>query len=525
MRITSRLSVAVALLALWGGWVQAQDSASLHGTVRDAQGRPVAGASVHLQPADAAKAQTAQTDSQGAYSLAGFAGGVYALRAEMGGGHAEIQSLFFAPKESKTVDLTLVERSALAPNSKAEFFDQPQFSVAGVTDTTALGGHGSDAVVRTRESLAKDTVALGKESSAQPASSDEQILREAVKRDPKNFDANHRLGELLIRQGKAGDAIEYLDHARELRPGDSDNSYDLAVAHCRAGNYRQARDEAQELLAHSDKADLHHLLAEAQEKLGNSLEAVRQYQRAAELDPSEPYFFDWGSELLLHHAPEPALEVFNEGVQRFPRSQRMLLGAGASLFARGEYDRAVQKISDASDLDPGNPAPYLFLGRMQTAESAPSEKVVAALRRFATQQPDSADANYYYAVGLWKLDKAAPDATGTAEIERLLDRAIRLNPQYAAAYLQLGIVEVQQKKASKAIFDLERAVAIDPKLEAAHFRLAQIYRQQGETDRAEAELKIYHQLTQESEASAERERHEIRQFVYTLRDQATPQNP
>ena len=36
-----------------------------------------------------------------------------------------------------------------------QFFDQPQFAVAGVTDTTNLGGHGSDTVVRTRETLAK----------------------------------------------------------------------------------------------------------------------------------------------------------------------------------------------------------------------------------------------------------------------------------------------------------------------------------------------------------------------------------
>src|SRR2546430_13519862 len=46
------------------------------------------------------------------------------------------------------------------------------------------------------------------------------------------------------------------------------------------------------------------------------LEAVRQYQRAAELDASEPYLFDWGAELLLHHAPEPAIEVFSKGKDR-----------------------------------------------------------------------------------------------------------------------------------------------------------------------------------------------------------------
>src|SRR4030081_1201430 len=38
-----------------------------------------------------------------------------------------------------------------------QFYDEPRFTVAGVADTTNLGGHGSDTVVRTKEALAKDT--------------------------------------------------------------------------------------------------------------------------------------------------------------------------------------------------------------------------------------------------------------------------------------------------------------------------------------------------------------------------------
>jgi hypothetical protein len=53
-------------------------------------------------------------------------------------------------------------------------------------------------------------------------------------------------------------------------------------------------------------------------KLGNPLEAVREYQRAAELDASEQYLFDWGTELLTHRALEPAAEVFTKGNRLFP---------------------------------------------------------------------------------------------------------------------------------------------------------------------------------------------------------------
>ena len=58
------------------------------------------------------------------------------------------------PKEAKQLDLTLEAGGA------PEFFDEPQFTVAGVTDGTNLGGHGSNAVVRTKESLARDIASL-----------------------------------------------------------------------------------------------------------------------------------------------------------------------------------------------------------------------------------------------------------------------------------------------------------------------------------------------------------------------------
>jgi tetratricopeptide (TPR) repeat protein len=436
----------------------------LRGTVRNSHGDPLAGAVVHLQSKEAKQAQTASTDSQGNFSFAALRGGVYVLRAAIDGyGDAEILSLFLGPREKKTVDLVLQLAKAPGPASaqKPAFFDQPQFTVAGVTDTTSLGGHGSDTIMRTREALAKETVSLGKDST-----------------------------------------------------GTAPNL-----------NYERERDHLQFLLTHEDNAVLHHSLGDVQEKLGNSLDAVREYQRAAEMDPSESYFFDWGSELLLHHAPEPALEAFTRGNNLFPRSVRMLVGLGASWFARGSYDQAVQRLCEASDLNPNDPVPYLFLGKMQSTETSPSHEAVAKLRSFVELQPDNAEANYYYAVGLWKQGEDQSDTGRAAKVEALLKKAIHLNPKYAAAYLQLGILHSEQKNYPQAISDYQQAIHADQEMEEAHYRLAQAYRRIGDAAKAEAELQIYDTVAKESEQKTERERHEIRQFVYTLRDQPLPEAP
>ena len=527
---------ALVLFAVFPLGLRSQEtgkSASLRGYVRNSQGKPVAGATIRLQTNDSSRAQTTRSDLQGNYSFTALAGGVYVLRAEKPGySDTEIPSVFFGPKEAKNIDLVLLLAKTEAPKPATaqapEFFDKPQFAVAGVTDTTSLGGHSSDTIVRTRETLAKETVSLSEAPANRPpvaASEREKSLRAGAEREPRSFEANHLLGKALDEDGMARDAIPYLDRARDLEPSDYENSYDLALANAHAGNYERARDHAQAFIAHHDTAELHHLLGDVQEKLGNSLEAVREYQHAAEIDPREPYLFDWGAELLLHHAAEPAVEIFTQGQRLFPRSERILIGLGAAWFARGSYDKAVQRICEASDLNPNDSVPYFFLGKMQRAEPTPSEESVEKLRRFVAQQPKSAEANYYYAVGLWKLRKGPQDTVRTAQVETLLRNVIRLDPKFAAAYLQLGILNSEQRDYPQAISDYQQAIQADPQIEEAHYRLAQAYRQTGEAAKADDELKVYDRIARESAQQAERERHEIRQFVYTLRDQPPTQIP
>ena len=517
--------ILLLILSLFSPCQQAADSASLSGRVRDSQGNPVAAALVQLHSKDEAGVMTTRTDSGGFYKFSAARAGIYVLRIVINGSvETEVPSVVLAAGEAKTFDCLVggSKTANSADSSAAKFFDEPHFTVSGVTDTTNLGGHGSDTAMRTRESLAKDTASLAKSApSAAPAGSAsiEKSLRENSSRQPASFDANHRLGEFLAENGRAGEAIPYLKRAQESNAADYDNSYELGRAYCEAGEYDEARQIINRLMAAHDTAELRHLLGDLEEKLKDPLEAVRQYQRAAEMDPNERYIFDWGSELLLHYAAEPARDVFLRGNRFFPRSERMLLGLGAAWFAQGNDDNAVQQICLASDLNPADPAPYLFLGKMQRAQTIPSEAAVEKLHRFVILQPTNPEAHYYYAVALWKRRKQSPDNASLSQIETLLNTAARLNPQYAAVYLQLGILHSDAGNYSAAISDYESAIQLDSQMEEARYRLAQAYRQIGQAGKSKEQLRLYRQLSQESAQRAERERHEIRQFVYTLRDQ------
>ncbi len=257
-------------------------------------------------------------------------------------------------------------------------------------------------------------------------------------------------------------------------------------------------------------------LGDLNERPGNALQTAREYQHAAERDPSERNLFDWGAELLAHRAAGPAIEVFTKGNRLFPHSTRMLLGLAVAFFANGSYDHAARRFFDASDLNPSDPGPYLFLAKVQSTAITESDGYVERMARFAKLEPGNAWANYYYAASLWKK-KGAADPETIALVETLLQKSLSLDPNLAAARLELGIVAEDQKHFPEALASFRRAIALDPRMEEAHYRLAQAYVRTGETQKAQKEFEIHHQLVQESSEQVERERREIQQFVIELR--------
>ena len=504
------------------------NTATVQGFVRSAAGQAVAGAVVYLQGKSGTPALLTRTDLKGAYAFLHLSAGAYTLRAEVVG-TGEVNPVAFAIAGTEVAKVDLILQSGTAAGTQGasselpKLFDEPKFTVAGVTDPTNSGGHGSDTVRRTSEALAKDTVSLSPKppgsSLPPPSSAAEKSMREAVRRAPASFEANQRLGKLLGDEGRAKEALPFLERASQLKPGDYENTYALAVAYLGAAEYESARLQARTLLAQRDTAGIHHLLADVGERSGDPLEAVREYQRAAEMDPSEPNVFDWAAELLLHNAVAPAIEVFSKGRQLYPRSAHMLVGLGVAMYARGSYEQATQCLSDASDLNPNDPTPYLFLGRIQSSSGMSSEVLVEKLKRFAKLQPDNALANYYYALSLWQRGRGTPDASDLAEVESLLQRAVGLDPKLGPAYLRLGIVYSDRGDLPTAIAAFEKAAAASPELEEAHFRLARAYQRNGDALKAQHEMELYEEASKKKTEEVERQRHEIRQFVYELQGQ------
>ena len=346
----------------------------------------------------------------------------------------------------------------------------------------------------------------------------EEQFKKALELEPRNYDANHNLGELYVRAGKVAAATRYLEQAQRINSASYDNGYDLALAYVVTSRFADARQLLQSLLKQKNSAELHNLLGEVEEKDGKFVAAANEYELAAHLDPSESNLFDWGSELLLHRTLEPAIQVFQSATERYPNSPRLAIGLGIAYYSRGNYDDAVKSLLKAADLSPADPRVYPFLSRAYDSSPSQADEVIARFRRFAEQQPGNARAQYYYAMSLWKGKRAQDPNLDLTQVGALLKKSMALDPSLAEAHLQLGNLYSEQGKYSDAIPEYQRALELNSDLPDAHYRLGQAYVRTGEKERAQEQFQVYQKLREQHLAELDKQRAEVRQFVYAAKD-------
>lgn len=532
--ITIWISLAIVALAQ-NATSKLGDTVTIHGTVIDSAGKPVGEALVRLEQGSATVASTT-TNAGGEFRLSGLVAGNYILGAEKSGMRSRPAVVVkSSPGEEQRVDLILEDSvtaqtaSSASPTLSAqpmEFADKPTFTVAGITDWTAVGGHGSDSNLRTSESLVRETTSLKTEDSPRGAGStlknvsetddSEGKLRAAIASEPASYEANRQLGAFYLHAGRYKEAIPVLQAAYLLNSTDHANEYDLALANENAGDLSEARRHVKELLALGETADWDRLAGELDEKLDDPLNAVHEYERATLLAPNEANYFQWGSELLLHRAVWQAQEVFQKGAKAYPQSARMLAALGAALFAGARYDEAALRFCEASDLNPSDPKLYEYMGKIEMAAPNPLACIDRKLARFVQKQPESANANYFYAMAIWKGQEHSADRRALRQVETLLTKAVTVDPQFADGYLQLGNLYSSQRDYAKAISFYERAVKVNPQLGDAHYRLGVAYDRTGNREKAQREFLLHGKIKKSEAEEVEKERREVKQFLVAV---------
>jgi tetratricopeptide (TPR) repeat protein len=303
-------------------------------------------------------------------------------------------------------------------------------------------------------------------------------------RDPRLF----QVATLLAQHGESAAAIPLMDRVRAAFPQSYDVSYNLALACFQAAQYDRAAEVLRMLIGVQGTAEAFDLLGMVEERRTDAGSAERAFLEATRREAAnEDYRFNYGNSLVQHGKLGMGVEAFRTAVSDLPRSWKLRIGLGSTCYLAGDYQDAAEALLEAVQLKPGSATAYFLLGEAYDSAQRFQSAIEAAFISYLKSAPRDPWAYYHYAaIQYGRGDHQAAEAN--------LSQALRLNPDFAEAHLELGLISLAQGKVERGVSALEKAVSLDPQLAAAHYRLGLAYQRIGNAPRAKEELDRFRAL-------------------------------
>jgi tetratricopeptide (TPR) repeat protein len=191
-----------------------------------------------------------------------------------------------------------------------------------------------------------------------------RFYRSSAERAASFYPGRQSLASLLLRQGRAADAVDFLQQLSSLFPEDLSIRHSLAQAYYQSEQLEAAAAEvAQILMQEPDRAEAMLLRAQVLIAEGNWTQALRVlnlmlYRHA---DNKDAYLLLARIHYEQAKDPESALEVIREAEGQFPSAAQFPELAGEIYLATGRDGEGLNKLQKALELEPGRVATLRLL--------------------------------------------------------------------------------------------------------------------------------------------------------------------
>ena len=248
-------------------------------------------------------------------------------------------------------------------------------------------------------------------------------LMRALTADPGNYEANRQLGSLRLSQHRFRDAIAVGEKNRDARPYDPINYGIIGDGYLELGDYDQAFDAFDKMMALRPSAGSYARAAYARELQGNLTGAVESMKLAtAATPPEDPEALAWHHAqvgdlyLRLDKLHEAEVEYIAAS-QAFPGHPFAMVGYARLLAARGEHASALTLLREL-------------------ANTAPTPDLAARIGDLLERlgRHDEAERQYALAEAGWRVDAPEPKnlARFLADHNRKIPEAVAIAEKAAA---------------------------------------------------------------------------------------------
>ncbi len=273
----------------------------------------------------------------------------------------------------------------------------------------------------------------------------------------------------LYERGRWEEAVSELRRAIEINPNISAWYFNLGLTLDMMERFEEALTAYQHALE-IDPDDLELLVAAGADcvRTGQYRPSIRFFERAESIDPSfEPCYCNRivaYSELGDH---ERAEEMFYLARQYREKCPICYYNMGASLFARGIYDKALWCWRQVLEIEPDYPQVHARMADVHWAKGQLPEA-----RRHLIEELRSDPGNVDTLLDLGELLMEMDQRTAAAEKFR---QVLDLDPEECTAHYQLGILAEGEGDYRQALEKFKFVLARDSHFGGAHLQIAQIY--------------------------------------------------
>ena len=307
------------------------------------------------------------------------------------------------------------------------------------------------------------------------------VLTEARARDDRTGQDLVDAAQVAASLGMFDEALTDLERAEIADPAISGLGIRKVEVLVAAGRSEEALVLAQGLADEAPSGVLLLRIAELSESAGDLDEAIMALRKRIQLEPKSADGYIALSEFCVKYRnPELALEILDLGLERIPKSYRLLVQKGITLGQGQRYDQAREAFSKAIGLTPDHSVALTALAVtliLSEQMSEALERLEGGVDRF----PSDFYLHYIYGFALDRSQADEMDQGRRAKAEEHLRRSIKLNNQFPAAYYRLGKL-LAESDVDGAVRNLEAAVRLDPELTAAKYQLGQLYLDSGRDD-------------------------------------------
>ncbi|MGH9629755.1 MAG: tetratricopeptide repeat protein, partial [Bryobacteraceae bacterium] len=296
-------------------------------------------------------------------------------------------------------------------------------------------------------------------------------FRKAVEIDPAFIRAWTNLGSSLAQAGDMEESVDAFRKAVALDGKDPQLRMNLGIALRAKGDADLALKEFRAVLkSRPDDVEVHQHLALTMKQLGDLEGAIVGFETVLGLNPEHrEAYYNLGTVLRQ----QAAARRRGRPPARLEPSIEEGLRAAKDFISRGDLKGAHTTLERLAQDTPASADVLNLLGFVQGQErDLPSS--VATLTRAVELNSDMPEARYNLGVALWYSGKHA-------EALESLRHSIRLNPSAAEVYAFLGMA-LKDKQA------LQRAIALNPNLPAPYIDLSLVFLRSGQTDMAVGQL-------------------------------------